>query len=82
MHHKVGLDTFPVFDKVVTNGPGSHEVFQIVKRGTAGGGPPLYVNWNYNKFLVDGDGIPVARYESIDSPTVAEGDIRALLGLD
>jgi len=85
MHKKVGLtaDAFPVFDKVSVNGPETADVFKLLKtapwhdeRGDA-----HEIAWNYEKFLVDAEGIPLKRYASDEDPRVAEADIRSLLGL-
>jgi glutathione peroxidase-family protein len=37
--------------------------------------------WNYEKFLVDGTGVPIKRYASTTDPMHAEADVRKLLGL-
>lgn len=80
MHRKVGLTSFPVFDKVDVNGPSALEAFKVAK-AAADPVRPFEIAWNYEKFLIDADGIPRKRYASDDSPLVAEQDIRELLGL-
>ena len=85
MYHKMGVepDAFPVFDKTIVNGPGTLEAYAILKTGaTSGHDANFDIAWNYAKFLVDGDGVPVERYASEDDPRVAEDEIRRLLGLD
>ena len=84
MYLKMGVkaDAFPVFDKVDVNGPDSLTTFAILKdkaKGTDHAGSDIA--WNYEKFLVDGDGKPLERYSSGQSPLVAEKAIRKLLGL-
>ena len=37
------------------------------------------VDWNFGKFLVDGDGEPVKRFAPTDSPLSIASDIEALL---
>jgi len=85
MHHKVGVpaSAFPVFDKVDVNGPWTDEVFKIVKSAPwhDGRGDAHEIAWNYEKFLIDEDGVPLKRYASDEDPRVAEADIRTLLGL-
>ena len=44
--------------------------------------PPYEIAWNYEKFLVDEDGIPVGRWRSHEDPMLAEPMIRSLLGLE
>ena len=60
--------TFPMSEKVEVNGEGRHEVYrQLVEtpdeKGEAGD-----VRWNFEKFLVDGDGTVVARFEPLVDP--------------
>jgi len=84
MYHKTGLPegAFPIFDKVIVNGPGAAEVYAILKTGAKIGHDAGFdVMWNYEKFVVDGNGKPLTRYSSTDSPLSAEGVIRTLLGL-
>lgn len=84
LYHKIGLPqgAFPVFDKVTTNGPGTLETYTVLKSGVKKGHDAGFdLEWNYAKFLVDGNGVPVQRYASDASPLDAEGDIRKLLGL-
>jgi glutathione peroxidase len=62
--------TFPMSEKVEVNGEGRHEVYRELvgtpnEKGEAGD-----VQWNFEKFLVDGDGAVVARF----SPTVEPQD--------
>ena len=62
--------SFPMSEKVEVNGEGRHEVYrQLVEtpdeKGEAGD-----VRWNFEKFLVDGDGAVVARFD----PTVEPQD--------
>ena len=64
--------TFPMSEKVEVNGEGRHEVYrQLVEtpneKGEAGD-----VQWNFEKFLVDGDGAVIARF----NPTVEPQDPR------
>jgi glutathione peroxidase len=62
--------TFPMSEKVEVNGEDRHEVYRELvgtpnEKGEAGD-----VQWNFEKFLVDGDGAVVARF----SPTVEPQD--------
>ena len=82
MYHKVGLapGSFPVFDKIIANGPGTLEAYAILKTGAKKGHDAGFdIMWNYEKFLVDSTGKPVKRYASTASPLEAEEDIRSLL---
>jgi glutathione peroxidase len=64
--------TFPMTEKIEVNGPGRHPVYaELVttpdEKGEAGD-----ITWNFEKFLVDGDGRVVARF----SPGVEPDDER------
>jgi len=41
---------------------------------------PGTLGWNYEKFLVGKDGVPVKRYGSLTEPNAIIGDINKLLG--
>lgn len=83
IYHKLNLPfgAFPTFDKVVVNGPGALETYAVLKAAAKGHDTGFDIMWNYEKFLVDADGIPRFRYASNASPLEAEKDIRKLLGL-
>lgn len=84
-YEKVGVPYgfFPVFDKVDVNGHAALPLFKFLKQKAK---LPLCagceVAWNYEKFLVDDEGLVVSRYASATSPLEAEQNIRSLLGLD
>jgi len=85
-YQKVGVPygTFPVFDKVDINGPTALPLFRFLKRQPRAKLPLCAgcdTAWNYEKFLVDGEGRVVSRYASATSPLEAEPKIRELLGL-
>ena len=48
--------TFPLTEKVDVNGPGRHPLY----RELVGDGPDI--QWNFEKFLVDPDGVVTARF--------------------
>jgi len=77
---------FPIFDKVIVNGPGSSKVYTLLKDSDytslpswLGNDVSNFVSWNFEKFLVNGDGIPVARYSSGYDPLDMEDQIVKLL---
>jgi len=84
MYKKIGMPhgSFPIFDKVDVNGPESLPLYRFLRArapklpGCAG----CNVAWNYEKFLVDAAGVPVARYAAATSPLEAEPTIVKLLG--
>lgn len=66
--------TFPMFDKIDVNGSNTHPLYLYLKHVLPG-----KITWNFNKFLLDKNGIPVKRYESKTLPIDLESDIEELL---
>ena len=62
--------TFPMSEKVEVNGPGRHPVYDELVRAADQEGRSGDVQWNFEKFLVDGSGTVVARFD----PTVVPDD--------
>jgi len=85
---KFGFD-FPVFDKVHIEGEETHEAYRVLKDpkfesavGRYNASMPFkHVLWNYEKFLVNADGVPVNHYLSGFDPRDMEADVRKVLGL-
>lgn len=64
--------TFPMFAKVDVNGERAHPLFQRLTGPDtpfADRGP---VKWNFEKFLIGRDGVPIARFRSRIAPDAAE----------
>ena len=59
-----------MFAKIEVNGDGACELYQELKRGKPGD-----IGWNFTKFLVDGEGTVVERFE----PQVTPEEIREAL---
>jgi glutathione peroxidase len=76
--------TFPLSEKIEVNGPDRHPLYAELCELADGEGHSGDIRWNFEKFLVDGDGSVVARF----SPTLAPDDaaivsaIEAALGDD
>lgn len=85
MYHQLNASEgdFPVFDKVVVNGPDSSPVYRFLKSKMFDGDDVLgEIAWNYEKFLVNSSGIPVHRVASATDPEESlENSIRELLGV-
>ena len=62
---------FPLFSKVEVNGAGACALYKHLKSQQARPDGETDVAWNFTKFLVNGDGEVIARYE----PGVAPEDI-------
>lgn len=68
---------FTLFDPISVNGPSTHPVYQWLKASNPDDGKRI--EWNFAKFLVDGDGAVVRRYKPGVLPEMIEGDIAALV---
>jgi glutathione peroxidase len=72
--------TFPMTEKVDVNGADRHEVYRTLVETPNEKGETGDIAWNFEKFLVDGDGQVVARFSPMvvpDDPSV----VRAVEGL-
>jgi glutathione peroxidase len=69
-----GVD-FPLSEKIEVNGDGRHPLYEVLVETADAEGHTGDVRWNFEKFLVDGDGNVVARF----GPTVEPND-EALVG--
>ncbi|WAT01920.1 glutathione peroxidase [Rouxiella chamberiensis] len=70
--------SFPMFEKVEVNGPATHPVFRLLKDelpGVLGG----RIKWNFTKFLIGRDGIPLKRFAPVSTPQKMESAILAAL---
>jgi glutathione peroxidase len=73
--------TFPMTEKVDVNGAGAHPLYQRLTEAPDAAGEAGPVQWNFEKFLLDGDGQVVARFRPRTLPDAPEvrGAIEALL---
>lgn len=71
--------TFPLFAKVNVNGEEASPLFEFLKNSVENGIFGTFLKWNFTKFLVDGNGIPIKRYAPTTNPLAIADDIRALL---
>jgi glutathione peroxidase len=62
--------TFPLFSKIEVNGDGACDLYRMLKEAQPGDGDGdgADVQWNFEKFLVDGDGTVVARFSPRTAP--------------
>ena len=66
---------FPMFSKIEVNGDGTCELYRLLKEAKPGD-----IGWNFTKFLVDGAGNVVERFEPQVTPEEIEPRVKALLG--
>ena len=69
---------FDLFDKCNVNGNKALPAWQFLKARLAGSFGS-FIKWNFTKFLVDRNGIPIKRYGPKDPPLSMEIDIVRLL---
>lgn len=70
---------FPMFAKVKVNGPDACDLYQWLKAQRPGASGKADIPWNFTKFLIDGDGEVVDRYEPQVPPEDLEADIQTTL---
>jgi len=73
---------FPLFDKIDVNGESAAPLFKFLTNSISE--TVLFITynrilWNFAKFLVNGDGVPVKRFGSKTNPLSFEEDIASLI---
>jgi glutathione peroxidase len=73
--------TFQLFEKTDVNGDDRHPVYQELVKAADAEGYTGDIRWNFEKFLLDGDGAVVARFNPRTEPDAPEvvSAIEALL---
>ena len=70
--------TFPMTEKIEVNGDGRHAIYRTLTEATDEKGETGDVQWNFEKYLVDGGGNVVARF----SPRVEPDDPRVVEAIE
>jgi glutathione peroxidase-family protein len=63
-----------MFSKINVNGGDAHPLYKFLKSkvdGTFGN----FIKWNFSKFLIDRNGVPIKRYSPTTKPSEIEDDI-------
>lgn len=71
--------TFPIMKKIDVNGPETDPVYVFLKSQKAGSLGFKGIKWNFEKFIVDRNGVVCERWGSMTKPSSIEGTIRDLL---
>ncbi len=71
--------TFPMFAKILVNGPDAHPLYRFLKEKKRGILGTRRIKWNFTKFLVDRNGNVVGRYAPSKTPRQLEPAIQRLL---
>ena len=74
MTSKFDVD-FPMFSKIEVNGENEAELYSLLKSQQPGEGESPAITWNFEKFLVNGNGDVVKRW----APPTTPEDISAEL---
>lgn len=64
--------TFPMFSKLEVNGPGRHPLYTLLTTTDTTPAGPGDIQWNFEKFVVDGSGKITARFAPPTEPEAPE----------
>jgi glutathione peroxidase len=71
--------TFPVFAKIDVNGVDADPLYAYLRAEAPGASDDGSIPWNFTKFLVDGSGTVVKRFEPTEAPEQIADEIAAAL---
>lgn len=71
--------TFPLFEKIEVNGKNTHPIFKFLKSKLSGGLFGSGIKWNFTKFVINNNGVPVKRFSPTTKPEKMEKTIQQLL---
>jgi glutathione peroxidase len=71
--------SFPLFAKIEVNGDAAHPLYQYLKKARPGLLGLESIKWNFTKFLIGRDGVPLRRYAPNDKPEGLATDVAAAL---
>ena len=63
---------FPMFAKLSAAGADIHPLYKFLTEKETNPNFAGKINWNFNKFLIDKNGNPIARFDSADKPESAK----------
>ena len=67
--------TFPMFSKIEVNGDGACDLYRWLRAETGDDD----IKWNFEKFLIDGEGKVVERFSPMVTPEQLEPQVSVLL---
>lgn len=71
--------SFQMFSKVDVNGDDAHPLFQYLSENAPGLLGSKKIKWNFTKFLINKDGVPIDRFAPTTKPEKLTKDIEKLL---
>jgi glutathione peroxidase len=69
--------SFPMYGKIEVNGDAAHPLYRWLKDARPGLLGTQGIKWNFTKFLVGRDGLPIKRYAPTDKPQSMAPDVLA-----
>lgn len=69
--------TFPMFSKIDVNGDNAHPLYKFLKSEMPGILGSEGIKWNFTKFLIGKDGLPVQRFSPQTRPDALEQFVQA-----
>lgn len=72
--------TFPMFSKIEVNGDKAAPLYELLRSSQPQPDGSSDVKWNFEKFLVDREGVVQKRYGTKVTPEEIAGDIERYLG--
>lgn len=72
--------SFPLYSKVDVNGAGAHPLYKFLTSSKPGILGTEAVKWNFTKFLISRDGVPIKRFASNATADKLGPDIEKELG--
>lgn len=67
--------SFPMFEKIEVNGDDAHPLYKFLREKAPGILGSKAIKWNFTKFLVNKEGVPVKRFAPNDSPEKIAGEL-------
>lgn len=64
--------SFPMTEKIEVNGDGRHSLYEVLTPTADAEGHTGDIRWNFEKFLVDDDGVVVGRFSPMVQPEAPE----------
>ena len=69
---------FQLFSKIEVNGDGACELYKVLKAGQPNDDGSEDITWNFTKFLINGDGKVLKRYDPKTTPKEIEAELESL----
>ncbi len=68
-----------MFSKIEVNGDGAADLYKWLKAEQPGDGETSDITWNFEKFLVDGNGEAVSRWAPMTTPEEVDDQLAQYL---